>query len=50
MLAYFGCIILGASIGLFLAALAAANRLSELRDEVHELRRRLSECTCKAGA
>lgn len=50
MLAYLGCIILGGTIGLFLTALLAANPMSELRDENHELRRRLSECTCREGA
>lgn len=36
--------------GYFAHALLAANPMSELRDENHELRRRLSECTCKEGA
>jgi len=50
MLAYLGCIILGGTIGLFLAALLTANPMSELRDENHDLRRRLRECTCREGA
>lgn len=49
-MAYFACIVLGAAIGLFLAALLAANPMSELRDENSELRRRLRECTCREGA
>ena len=50
MLAYLGWLVLGGFLGLMAASLAAANRMSELRDENHELRRRLGECTCREGA
>lgn len=43
-------LIAGSLGGVFVAALAAANRMSELRDENSELRRRLRECSCKEGA
>lgn len=43
-------LVAGSLGGVFVAALAAANRMSELRDENRDLRRRLRECTCREGA
>lgn len=49
-MAAFFAFVLGGLGGVFVAALTAVNRMSELRDENHELKRRLAECTCKEGA
>lgn len=50
MLAYLGWLVLGGFLGVTVMSLAAANRMSELRDENHDLRQRLAECTCREGA
>lgn len=50
MAAFLGGLLAGGAVGLFLAALLTANPLSELRDENHDLRQRLAECTCREGA
>lgn len=48
--AAFFVLFLGFYGGVFVAALVAANRMSGLRDEISDLRRRLRECSCREGA